>query len=122
MNQKAQLDQAGADHFIVLGIDQQLRGMSTIHLVGKAYTPDSLADLFRRRSQAFTDVEVARTALRNAIQDRDRLHREATQAAAALRTLVVAMFGVPSVAAAAFGFTRGRTPRVTNGNLHGARP
>ena len=103
--------QRGADRFIVMGIEQQLRSMVSIHLVGKCFTPESLADLFQRRMSASTDVDVAHATWRSAVKERARLDREATQVAAALRTLVFALFGPRSVGAAAFGFEQ--RPRRT---------
>ena len=122
MNQKKKLEQHAADQFLAMGIEQELKTLSAIHVAGTAYTPESLADLFRRRIDSVNAVDVARATLRAALDERARVDRQARAAAAALRVLVFAMFGVHSRQAAACGFKhRARRKLTPEENVAAAR-
>lgn len=96
--------QQARDAQVIAGIDKRLQGVSSIKLLGTAYTTSELSDVFQGHIDAFTQVAALRAQLREAVATARARTKQVTTVARALRAYLVNDNGSTSVVLGDFGF------------------
>jgi hypothetical protein len=103
----------GQDQQILIGIQEGLQSIGTIHVAGTAFTPATLADFFHKRIAAANAIVTALAAWQDAIRVYRQLDAQAAVITRDLRNVVIAAFGADSEKLGCFGFVAPKKPQMT---------
>jgi hypothetical protein len=103
----------GKDQQVLVGIQDELQSITTLHLGAMTFTPASLAAFVQRRIDLGNAVDVARAAWLNALSSYHEANAETNVVLADLRNAVMGAFGRGSSKLASFGFVAPKRPTLT---------
>jgi hypothetical protein len=89
---------------VIAGIDKNMQGVTSVKLLGTAYTTTELSDVFQGHIEAFTEVAALRAQLRVAVATARAKTKQVATLGRALRTYLVNDNGSTSTVLADFGF------------------
>jgi hypothetical protein len=92
------------DAQVIAGIDKRLQGVTSIKLLGTAYTTGELSDVFQGHIDTFAQIAALRAQLREAVAAARAKTKQVATLGRALRTYLVNDNGSTSAVLGDFGF------------------
>jgi hypothetical protein len=89
---------------VIAGIEKNMQGVTSVKLLGTAYNPTELSDVFQDHIDAFAQVATLRAQLRVAVAAARAKTKQVATLGRALRTYLVNDHGSTSTVLADFGF------------------